>query len=736
VGAPNSDPVPVNQPRRLDPVLTAIVLLAALIGALVVSKARNWAVMTDELLYTEMARSISHSILPLAQVRGQSVPINQVLFPTLIAPLVGAFSMASAYPWIAALNGVIFATAAIPAYMLTSHITQNRTAARWVALCTVITPWLAFASKALPDSAAYVAVLWAAYALVRTAGKSERPLKGDLLTLLAIAAAYLVRNQFLLLVGVWIAAVVLIRVSETLADGGWRAIPRALLRLPRDRPIPVIAFVLVVLIVEFQPAWLLGAYTITTTSTRGGAAPSGLVHAIFNHASVIALGVAGVPLILGLPWLCSALGRVRERAQNDAAIVFLLLTGAILFVSASFDVRFTESDRVIERYVFYFAPLLFVAMAAFFSDPPKNLIAFAVPAIIGLLILNVNQPYGADSQLALQINHAFSPIQVALIEYQKVAEAIGTSIFGLMAVITILVGGISWWLIDSGRGSIAMSGSFALVAALLLVSTVYTVPKVVKLQNTLVSKIYGDRTAEQKSWIDEATGGEPASLAFSVRTNTSGSRKLDAQDRISNWWDLAFWNQSISAVYLPLRGDLFGHNPFPGAAYTMLPNWETGALKRAKDDHSRYLIQADSDPNFAPIAFQYPWMQNGFALYDTGKHATAAWATRGLTAGGWVPRVGGVTLRVWAAQDVAGPSDVKVKVTMSTTRRPPMLTGFGVRGMKAATFTMRGRETIITWRATIPHGGHDDFRLLRGDGNAHVDSIVVTQPERAFPGQI
>jgi hypothetical protein len=65
-----------------------------------------------------------------------------------------------------------------------------------------------------------------------------------------------------------------------------------------------------------------------------------------------------------------------------------------------------------------------------------------------------------------------------------------------------------------------------------------------------------------------------------------------------------------------------------------------------------------------------------------------------------------------------------------------MLTGFGVRGMKAATFTMRGRETIITWRATIPHGGHDDFRLLRGDGNAHVDSIVVTQPERAFPGQI
>jgi hypothetical protein len=211
---------------------------------------------------------------------------------------------------------------------------------------------------------------------------------------------------------------------------------------------------------------------------------------------------------------------------------------------------------------------------------------------------------------------------------------------------------------------------------------------------------------------------------------------LKAQDRISNWWDLAFWNESISAVYLPLRGNLFGHNPFPGKAYTMIPNWETGALKRAKDDHSSYLVQADSDPNFAPQANMLPSFRNGFALYDTGPNATAAWATRGLTAGGWVPRAGGATLRVWAAHDVTGPSHVFIKLKMSTTRRPPVLTGFGVRGMKHAQLEMRGRTTTITWEATIPAGGHDDFRLLRGEGNAHVDQIVVSQPERPLRGLI
>ncbi|MGK2877403.1 MAG: hypothetical protein ACSLFF_02315 [Solirubrobacterales bacterium] len=99
-----------------------------------------------------MARSIAESVFPFAQVRGESVPVNQVLFPTVIAPLVGSLSMSAAYPFIAAVNAIVFATAAIPAYLLTNLITANRSAARCVAIFTVVTP----SSKALPDQLAYV----------------------------------------------------------------------------------------------------------------------------------------------------------------------------------------------------------------------------------------------------------------------------------------------------------------------------------------------------------------------------------------------------------------------------------------------------------------------------------------------------------------------------------------------------------------------------------------------------
>jgi hypothetical protein len=65
---------------------------------------------------------------------------------------------------------------------------------------------------------------------------------------------------------------------------------------------------------------------------------------------------------------------------------------------------------------------------------------------------------------------------------------------------------------------------------------------------------------------------------------------------------------------------------------------------------------------------------------------------------------------------------------MTTTRRPPVLTGFGIRGTKDVSVEMRGRETIFMWPTTIAPGGHEDFRLLRGDGNAHVQRISVSAP--------
>lgn len=716
-----------TSPRRLDPVLLVIVAIAAAGGALIVAKARNWAVMTDELLYTGMARSIASSIIPLPQVRGEHVPVNQVLYPTLIAPLVGALSMPVGYSWIAALNAVVVATAAIPAYLLTNFVTQSRAAARWVALCVVITPWLAFASKALPDSLAYVALIWSAYAMARTAGSSKHALKWDLLTLLTLALTYLVRNQFLFLAGVWVAVVVAVRISETLAEKSPKDLPRELLGLIKDRPIPIATFVIVIAIVKLQPTWLLGLYTITTTDARGGAAPTGVFRAIFTHASVIGLGVAGIPLVLGLPWLVSALTRVKERAENHTAIVLFLLSGAILYVGASFDVRFTESERVIERYVFYLAPLLFVAMAGLLVRPPKNIAAYALPALAGIYLLKVSDPYGLDNRLTLEINHVFSPMQIAFVAYQRIGDSIGFSIFMLAATIAFVTAVIVWWLLTSGLEKLALNSAFAVTALIILSTTLYTVPKIVKVQNELIDNIYGDRTDAQKAWIDEATGGTRASLVFTPRADPTDPSKVRDAERVSNWWDLAFWNGDISSVYVPYRVDPQLKSPYPGKAYTMLPDWETGELKRNEGDDASYLVQAESDGNFGPQYRGAPKAQSGYVIYETGRSATAAWATKGLTVRGWVPP-SGATLRVWAPQGAKSDSTLTVRLKIATTAGP---NDFSVEGADSVRATPAGTVTTYSWKTTIALGDHADFKLVRGRGNAHVESIRVS----SLPGQ-
>lgn len=714
-----------TSPRRFDPLLLVIVAIAAAGGALIVAKARNWAVMTDELLYTGMARSIAHTILPLPRVRGEYIPVNQVLYPTLIAPIVGTLSMPAGYSWIAALNGAVFATAAVPAYMLTKLVTDSRAAARWVAICTVTVPWLAFASKALPDSLAYVAVLWSIYALARTAGDSDHRLRGDLLTLLALTLTFLVRNQFLFLAGVWVAAVVLVRIAETLALDGAGAIPRRLLALLKERPVPIATFILVALIVELQPSWLLGFYIITTTGAKGGAAPPGILGAIFNHASVIGLGVAGIPLVLGLPWLVSALGRVKDRSENTGAIVILLSSAAILYVGASFDVRFTEADRVIERYIFYLAPLMFVALAGLLTRPPRSVIAYAIPAAAGFLILKSSHPYGLDTRLTLEVNHAFSPMQVALVQYQKVASGIGLSIVGLYAAVIAILAPLTWWLLTSGRKRVALNGVFAVTAAILVATTLYAVPKIVDVQNELIDNLYGARTDAQKAWIDEAAAGAPASLVFTPRTDPTDRRRQRPAERISNWWDLAFWNGDISAVYVPHRVDPQLRSPYPGAAFTMLPDWETGRLKRAPGDHARYLAQSASDANFAPQFTGRAAERAGYVLYETGRNATAAWATKGLTLRGWVPPAG-ATLRVWAPAAANGSTKLTIRLFMATTGPGPAPRGFKIDGAKNVKLQPAGKRALYTWTAKIPAGGHADFELRRGRGDAHVEAIRVS----------
>lgn len=674
-------------------------------GVLLVKGVRNWALMPDELIYTELARSIASSVIPIPRIRGEFVHIFQIGLPTMIAPVVGALKMPDAYKWIAILNACAMATAAIPGYLLANRITANRIVARWAALAIVVTPWLASATKAIPDALAYTLVLWAVYAIARTATEERKAWRSDLLTLLAIAAAFLARNQFVLLLGVWVGAVVISRALLAAADDGPRTIARSLLRLPLERPIPIVAFVVVLAMLKFSPGWIVGAYTVAVTggaSSVAESSASGLIGEMLSHASIVALGVATLPVALGLPWLLTGLTRIDRRAENDAAVVILLALLAITYVGADFDMRFDSSDRVIERYIFYTAPLWLVAMAAFFARPPKNILAFAIPALAAILLLGRTHPFGLDMPLNLQLNHATSPMQITLIAWQSVADWVGSNITGIAMILTTLMAAFAWWSVSSERSTLGAHVCFGVAVAVLLAGTIYTVPKVVATQNKVVEGERGKQSTAARTWADNAAGQGPFAIAFSPRINAGAKRGIEPAEHVMGWYDLAFWNSGFQTLYVPSPGPQKAPTLLPGPNYPLLARWNDGRLVRAENDSSRFLLMAESDPNYAPQHTGTPVRRDGFVMYEAGENPYAAWAIRGLTRRGWVPPAG-ATLRVWAPRGASSETTTRVRIL---TKNP-----------KSSTIQIR--------RATIKPGGHADFHLARTPGGSHIERVEI-----------
>lgn len=734
--------------RRVDWWLAAIVLVAAVVGAALVSRARNWGLMTDELLYVEMSRNVAGSLLPIPQSRGEFIHVIQVLYPILIAPLVGPLSMPIAYPLIVGFNAVLMATAAIPVYLLTHYASGSKVAARWAAACAVALPWLALASKVLPDAAAYTAMLWAIYAIARTAGgasdsgNGRTAERGDLLTLLSIVVAYLIRNQFIVLFAVWIAVVVLRRIAEGIVDAesrrpgdvaraAWDAIWRA----PIERPVAVGSFAVVALVLLLKPVWLLGFYS-ATTGPDSPVAPQGLLSAAFDHLGVLAVALAGLPFVFGLPGLVNALGRAREAAQNQTALTLLVSSGVLLYVGTSFNLRFGD-EQVLERYVFYIAPLVLVAAACCFVKPPKKVALFAIPAAAGVALLTITEPYGLSADVTVAVNSTFSPSQIGLVVFQKIGDALAMSITWLLLIVSVLAAVGSWLLIQRERAVMAMTIVFSLTLAALVATTAYSVTKVVDYQNEIAANVYGERTAAEKRWVDEAICEEcTASIVFAPLIDVSSLYKRDADglrdvpvfERLTNWWDLEFWNDDIGSYYTAGGPGAAGANPVFGPLKPLELDWETGRIELAEGDDSEYMVVAERDPRFQPQpnATTKPIVRNGLALYELTAPPMACWATQGLTRLGWVPE-DGATLRIYAPIDATSPSQSRVTTRLATTK-PFSTERLEVIDAGAAS-TSDATTTTITWNAELPPGGYVDFKLEwrgeKGDANAHVEQISV-----------
>lgn len=709
--------------RKIDPLLVVIFLAASILGALLVWRAKNWTVMTDELLYTDLARSVASTGLPFPHGRGEVFTHSQPIFPILISPIVGFFSMPTAYHLIAVFNAVAMASAAFPAYLLTKFTTRDRTAALLVALCTVAVPWLSFATKAMTDAVAYPMFIWAIYAIVRSA--ADGGIKRDGVALLTLLLAYLTRSHFVVLFAVWIAVVFVRFVAAAVAeDRSVASTFRALGKLPGAHPIPVASALLVILALVFKQQSVLGAYSTTAGSGYGGIVPSGVWHAMLTHLSMVAVGIGGLPLVLALPWICVALFRVDDARQNAAAIAITIATIVLLFVGASFDQRFSFSSQIFERYVFYIAPMLLVAAAALFTNPPRRLLAFLIPALAGVFLIGAVDHFGLDNELTVSLNQAFSPVQILQIALQKGSDVFGSSVALMLQVVAVLAGVGIYAAIENGRSRVALLATFLAIFVFGVFATAYTVPKVLAVQNKGLSTLVGPRTAAQKTWLRNELGADAKVAIFNGPFSDLDSVAPNRTNYDNaKWRDLEFWNGDVATFYGHVSTNPATATATIGPIHETVVDFDSGKIELRDDEPANYLVLAAGDPRFAPAVASRDDVlpaQYGFAIYRYLKPASAAWTTRDLTQHGSIPR-SGAQLRLFGqpGSDTTGDVTVSIFTAGSKPRGKVFVAG------KTPPPRREGGLTEYRLNESVPAGDHKDLSLKLTGGKAEIVRIVV-----------
>ena len=177
--------------------LAAIVVCSAAFRVWLVRGMPAPFVFVDELIYSELARSLAHT--GTFAVRGVATNGYSILYPALLAPAYGLVDgLPRAYAAAKATNAVAMSLAAVPAWLIT-----RRVAGRWLSLLAAViavaVPSMAYTATVVTENLFYPVALLFAWTLVLVL---ERPSAGRILALVAaLAASVATRSQAIGFVG-------------------------------------------------------------------------------------------------------------------------------------------------------------------------------------------------------------------------------------------------------------------------------------------------------------------------------------------------------------------------------------------------------------------------------------------------------------------------------------------------------------------------------------------------------
>jgi hypothetical protein len=691
--AERAEPLTRNPGRTAAFALGGMLLVAVVARVWLSRKIPTPWIMIDELVYSEMAKSFATSGHFL--VRDAPVSLNNVVYPALISPAWLAHPIGTTYGLAKAINVIAMTATAIPLYLWARRIVAPVFALLTVAL-TLLMPSFIYTGMLMTENAFLPAFVLAAFLFALVL---ERPtLVRQAAAFAAILLAIAIRYQGLVLLLVLPVAILLKVLFELRAERRpepWRFAWRQLRRFWLSAALLVGGALLYIVVQAARGNTLrggLGSYQVVTGGYDFGAAR----HWVLLHFAELGFSVGMLPasaflLLLGLAF-------TRGGTRSEAERAFLAVTTAavplIVVEVAVFASRF--SLRVEERYMFFLAPLLFLAFALWIDRGlPRPLLLTAVAATVPAALLFA-------LPLASLLNISILSDTFGLIPLLRLAGKVSGGIPEVRHL--LLAGGIAAAILFAlwPRHAFPRLVFPTAVAAFLVLSSY---PVVTMLHNYSQGLKNTGGTLGSPSWIDERLGRN-SNVSFLIGTTS------DTWPETLGLWQNEFWNRSVGAVY-----NLSTPEPAGGPETPVQVSPANGLI----------LSKVSGEPVQAPFAVsnfalglsgQLIGAHPPFALYRTDGPLRVAEMRSGIYGDGWagadssytryVPAAGGrvtVTLSraLWRGPDV--PGDARVQV-------------IPLKGPRAG-------QALLTRTATLHSGGGRAF-TLRAPNRPFVVTVHVS----------
>ncbi len=359
--------------------LVTIVLASFALRAWLAREMLGPFIMVDELIYSELARSIASG--DGFQVRDVPAGGFSLVYPILISPAYALFdSLPDAYGAVKTLNALYMSLAAVPAYLLARRVLAPPLSL-FAAVLAVALPSLVYTGTVMTENAFYPLFLTGALLLVLVL---EQPTPARQVGLIALVGVlFATRVQAIAFVPAIVAAPFL------LALLGRRPLRATLwsLRLLYGLLAAGAVLLLLVQVARGQSlSDLLGAYAIVGERSYDAE----------TVARFFLYHLAELDLYLGvLPFAAFVLLALLARRLDAAVAPFLAagiaLSTSVLLVVAAFASEF--ANRIQERNVFVVAPFFLIALLVLVDRGLPRPLWLAPPVAVGAALLPLTIPW-------------------------------------------------------------------------------------------------------------------------------------------------------------------------------------------------------------------------------------------------------------------------------------------------------------------------------------------------------